>query len=252
MIKKGHFIEISYTGIIKDGNLVFDTTDEKVAKENNIFNSKAEYGPIIICVGQGQLIKGLDADLIGKDLNKEYKVEVAPENAFGKKNAQLLKLVPTNIFIKQNIMPQPGLQVNIDNNVGVIKTVTGGRTIVDFNHPLSGKDVIYKYKVTKIINDTVEKIKSVLSVILNISKKNIDVKYAAGKAEISMIKLPEFIQTEMIKKIKELIPEIKELKFTEAKKEENAQKANPSGTPEAKVSERKETKADGKKPEKAK
>ncbi len=232
MIKKGHFIEISYTGIIKENNLVFDTTDEKVAKENNIFNPKAEYGPIVICVGEGQLIKGLDADLMGKELNKEYKVEISPENAFGKKNAKLLKLIPTNIFIKQNIMPQPGLQVNIDNNIGIIKTVTGGRTIVDFNHPLSGKDIIYKYKIHKIINDTEEKIKSVLSIILNISKKKINVKYAAGKAEISMIKLPEFIEKEMIKKIKELVPEIKEIKFIEDKKSENTEIKDKSKTTE--------------------
>lgn len=255
MIKKGHFIEISYTGIIKEGNLVFDTTDEKIAKENNIFNPKAEYGPVVICVGQGQLIKGFDADLVGKELNKEYEVEISPENAFGKKSAQLLKLVPTNIFIKQNIVPQPGLQVNIDNNIGIIKTVTGGRTIVDFNHPLSGKEVIYKYKVTKIINDTVEKIKSLLSIILNISKKDIEVKYEAGKAEVSMIKMPEFIQIEMIKKIKELIPEIKEVKFVEAGKKEDAENAQKttkiSGVSKTNVSGHKETAVEGKRPKKS-
>ena len=47
-------------------------------------------------------------------------------------------------FKKQNIIPYLGLQVNIDGILGIIRTVTPGRAIIDFNHPLSGKNLIYK------------------------------------------------------------------------------------------------------------
>lgn len=216
-IKKGDFVEIQYTGIVKDDGFVFDTTDEKTAKENNMHNPKAEYTPVVICVGEGQLIKGLDADLEGKEIAKDYSVDVDPENAFGKKSAKLLKLVPTNVFTKQQIVPQVGLPVNIDGTDGVIKTVTGGRTIVDFNHPLSGKEITYKYKILKIITDSSEKIKSLLSVVMNIPKKNIAATVKEGKAEVNMVKMPEPIEKEFAKKIKELIPVVKDVKFTEQK-----------------------------------
>lgn len=218
-VKKGEFIEIGYTGIIKEDGMVFDTTDEKVAKDSGMHNPKTEYIPIVICVGQGQLIKGLDADVEGKEIGKDYSVNVLPENAFGKKSAKLLKLVPTRVFTKQQIVPQVGLPVNIDGTDGVIRTVTGGRTIVDFNHLLSGKEITYKYKILKIITDDSEKIKSLLSVVMNIPKKNIGVKIETGKAEVKMIKLPEPIEKEFAKKIKELIPTVKDVKFTENKGE---------------------------------
>ena len=38
-IKNNDFIEIEYTGKVKDGP-IFDTTDEKIAKDNNIYNEK--------------------------------------------------------------------------------------------------------------------------------------------------------------------------------------------------------------------
>ena len=35
-IKKQDFVEIEYTGSLKDGDLIFDTTDEKIAKDNGL------------------------------------------------------------------------------------------------------------------------------------------------------------------------------------------------------------------------
>ena len=64
MIKKGDFVELDYTAKVKEGNFVFDTTSAAVAKETSSFNPKFKYQPIIICVGEQQLIKGLDAALI--------------------------------------------------------------------------------------------------------------------------------------------------------------------------------------------
>ena len=148
MIKEKDFIEIEYTGMTKD-NLVFDTTDEKLAKKEGIAQPNAIYGPTVICIGQGQVIEGLDKQLIDKEIGKEYTVELQPEEAFGKKSAQLIQLVSTRKFKQNEIMPQPGLQVDIDGMNGIIKTVTGGRTLVDFNHPLSGKVIEYKFKIIK-------------------------------------------------------------------------------------------------------
>ena len=66
-IKKGDFIEIEYTGRLKEEGFVFDTTDEKIAKEHDLYNSKAAYGPLTICVGEHHVIHGLDEALIGKE-----------------------------------------------------------------------------------------------------------------------------------------------------------------------------------------
>jgi len=92
-VSKKDFIEVEYTGKIKDGNIIFDTTDEKVAKENNL-EANSDYGPVVICIGEQQLLKGLDKNLEGKDIGKEYDIDIDPEDGFGKKNAKLIQLIP--------------------------------------------------------------------------------------------------------------------------------------------------------------
>src|SRR3989344_2277845 len=139
-IKKGDFVEIEYTGRIKEENITFDTTDQNIAKQNDIFNEKGAYGPVVICVGESHVVKGLDEAIVGKDIG-EHDVNIVSEDGFGKKNAKLLRLMPISAFRRQKIEPMPGLQVNIDGMMGMVKTVTGGRVVVDFNHPLSVKDL---------------------------------------------------------------------------------------------------------------
>ncbi len=226
-IKEKDFIELEYTGKIKEDNFIFDTTDEKIAKDNDLFNEKAEYSPIIICVGQGQVIKGLDKALVGKETGKPCTVEIPSEEAYGKKDAKLIQLISTSKFKKQDIQPMPGLQVNIDGMMGLIKTVSGGRTLVDFNHPLAGKDLVYDIKVKRIVDDDKEKIDSILKINLGI--KDLDVKVENKKATISMKdELPKELQEPIKKKIKELLPGIEEI--TIKKSEKNA--TNTSGKQE--------------------
>ncbi|MBW2989640.1 peptidylprolyl isomerase [Candidatus Woesearchaeota archaeon] len=216
MIKENDFIELEYTGKIKEEGMVFDTTDEKAAKENGIFQEGMKFRPKVICLGKGQIIKGLDKALAGKELNKEYTIEVSQEDAYGKKDAKLIQLVPTSRFTKQNIQPVPGLQLNIDGMIGVIKTVSGGRTLVDFNHPLSGKDLVYEIKANRIVSDDKEKISSLLSMIMGI--EDAEVSITENKAKIvSKQDVPKAIEESLKKKISEFIPGIKDIAFSKPK-----------------------------------
>lgn len=227
-VKKHDFIELEYTGKFKDGT-VFDTTDKKIAEQNNIFDPKMKYKPGTICVGEQQIPEGLDEFLEGKELNKEYTVEIPTTKAFGKKSAQLIKLVPLKQFIKQEIMPQPGLQVNIDDQIATILRVSGGRVLVDFNHPFSGKDVIYNLKIIKKIEDTKEKVQAFMKMSFNLPGTEVNVK--ENKAEITLpIELPPPAQEPIKKKIIELT-QVKEVEF---KKAEVKKKTEPK-TPESKT-----------------
>ena len=63
LIKKGDFVEIEYTGKIKESGELFDTTDEQLAKDHDLFSEKMNYGAVVIKVGLNQVIKGLDSVL---------------------------------------------------------------------------------------------------------------------------------------------------------------------------------------------
>ena len=181
-IAKGNFIEIDFTGKLKDGS-IFDTTLESVAKENNI-NTK-NIKSFILSVGFDMLPKGFDEDLIGKEIGKNYSIEISPDKAFGKRNKDLVKMVPTKLFLEQNIRPERGLQLSLDGQIVRIISVSGGRTLVDFNNPLSGKDIIYEYKINKIIEDEKEKMNALLEFFF---RKKFDFEQKDGKIILNLDK----------------------------------------------------------------
>ena len=222
-IKEKDFVEIEYTGKITDSNIVFDTTSQSDAKAAGIFNPQTEYKPMIICIGQGHVLKGIDKFLVGKELGKDYTVELTPEEGFGKKRADLLQLIATQKFKKHGVNPVPGLQVNIDNTIGLIKTVTGGRTLVDFNHPCSGKNLKYTVKVTKAVTDMKQKVQAMATMLLGAQLiTTVDVK--DNNASITlMFKLPDELAAKMTEKIKECVPEIAGIHYLE-KKQDQAKK----------------------------
>ncbi len=200
-IKKHDFIELEYTGSFKDTKEVFDTTDVKVAKEAQIFSEKGEYTPVIICIGEHHILRGIDEFLEGKEIGK-YTLELPPEKAFGKKNMELVKMVPTNKFTEQGIRPVPNLRLNIDGYVGLVKSVSGGRTVVDFNHPLAGRDVVYDLKVIKIVADKKAQVESLMKILFGV-KIPVDVK--EKKVTVTFpSELPEQIKAELAKKVLEL------------------------------------------------
>ena len=210
MIKEHDFIEIEYTAIIEDTNQVFDTTDEETARSANIYSKNTNYKPIIICVGENQILKGLDEFLIGKQLKEtEYEIQLQPENAFGRKNPKLLQLLSQSSFKKQNINPYPGLQMNIDGILGIVRTVTPGRVIVDFNHPLAGKKITYKIKIKREITDEKEKLDSLLSFYIKAFKGEM-VEIAQDEAVISA-SIPKQAQESLKEKITSLIPSIRKV-----------------------------------------
>jgi len=165
MLKENDFIEMDYVARIKD-NGIFDLTKEDVAKENKIHDPNTKYKPVIICIGKGDVIKGLDKFLIGKEVGKNYTVEISPEEGFGKKDQKLIKLVPTREFTKQNIKPMPGMHLNMGGVMGKIISVTGGRTLVDFNNPLSGRDLVYEIEIKRKVEDKKEQLQGFLDVVM--------------------------------------------------------------------------------------
>ncbi len=234
-IKKGDFVEIEYTGMLKEDNFVFDTTSKEKAAETGIANQNMKYGAITICIGEGHVLEGIDKQLVGKESGKEYKFTIIPEEGFGKKNAKLIQLIATHKFTKAGINPQPGLQVNIDNMVGIIRTVTGGRVIVDFNHPLSGKDLLYEVKVNKLVENDTDKVKAILNLGLN--ENDADVKVEGKKATIGIkIELPKEVKETLSNKIKELTGiEAEILKKEEKKTDKKDEKAETKDASKAAI-----------------
>ncbi len=227
ILKENDFAELDYTGRVADGGAVFDTTSAEAARKAGLFNKQTAYEPAIVCIGRRHLIPGLDRQLTGKEVGKDYTFKIAAEEAFGKRNAKLIQIMSTAKFRQQNIVPYPGLQVNIDGLVGTVRAVTGGRTIVDFNHPLSGKDVEYDVVVRKIVTDTSEKVNAVLKLV-GIRPDAVSVSVSEGSASIGFPQeAPDVLKKDVEEKLKSAIPDIKSVSFSVKAKNENAAKEAP-------------------------
>ncbi len=160
-IQKGDFIKVSYTG--KNDDRVFDTTDEEVAKANNLYNEKGKYGGDVFVVGAGHTIAGLDEDFIGKEVGYKGSVTVPPEKAFGHRNPELIETIPITKFKDR---PEVGMMVQVDGRPGMVIRVIGRMTQVDFNRFLAGQTVTYDYEIKEKIEDTEGKIKGILGLYI--------------------------------------------------------------------------------------
>lgn len=208
-IKKNDCVQIEYVARIKSNNNIFDLTDEKVAKENNLHNKTATYGPKLICIGRNHLLPGIEKQLEGKEENTELKIEISYKEAFGPRQKQLIKTIPTSQLTSQKINPFPGLQINASGMTGTIKSVSRGRTLIDFNHPLAGRDLIYEIKILKIIKEPNKIIKGLANALLNIPEKEIEIKKKEKDTDINIKKnLPEQIKKQFIKEVKEILKQI--------------------------------------------
>ncbi|MDI6644972.1 MAG: peptidylprolyl isomerase [Methanobacteriaceae archaeon] len=196
-VKEGDFIRLEYTAKTKETGDVFDTTIEEVAEEAGILAENKNYGPIPIVVSGGHVLKGLDEALVGMKEGEEKTVELTPEDAFGKRDSKLVQLVPMREFKKQKLKPYVGMAITSEGHTGIIRRISGGRVTVDFNHELAGKNLIYQVKVEKIIQDQLEKIKSMIELHyptanLDLDKTKIDIK--DGKVVIQMDEMARFDQ----------------------------------------------------------
>ncbi|MEK6817636.1 MAG: hypothetical protein AABX80_02435 [Nanoarchaeota archaeon] len=224
-LQKKDFIEIEFTGRIKDTGEIFDSNIfDDLKKLPNFDKSLAK--PLTYCLGEGMFLGGVDEYLIGKEIGK-YVIGLSSEKAFGKRHKELIKMIPIKIFFQHKINPVKGAILNFDGKMGKVLSVSGGRVLVDFNNPLAGKDVIYEISVKKIIQNIDEKIKAFNSFIFKQ-----DLKFSVAQDDKKVIyEIPEKdkqlkIFVEIFKdKFKEIFGmdlEVKEDKETKNKSAENS------------------------------
>lgn len=196
-IEDNDFIRLNYIGKIKENGEVFDTTYEEVAEEAGIKVEGKDYHPIILSLGSSQVLSALQDEIIGLEVGDEKTVEIEAENAFGKRDPSKIQLIPMKEFKKQDIRPYVGMPLSFEGQQGIVRTVSGGRVKVDFNHNLAGKDIIYDIVIEDLIEDDAEKIKGLIDLYYgnpNMDIEKTEVEIEDGVAKITLDKLAGFEQ----------------------------------------------------------
>lgn len=154
IINKNDFVELKYTGYAQG-----EVFDSNIVEDMKNLSNKNKPREAIVVIGQGMVVSGLDKALEGKEIGKEFKINLKFNEAFGERKKNLVRLIPLNAFHEKKVDPKPGMVLALDDVVVKILTVSGARVIADFNNPLAGKDVEYKFIIVRKIEDEQERIK---------------------------------------------------------------------------------------------
>jgi len=224
VVEKGDVIKINYIGRTKDDNKVFDTNIEEVAKAEGLFQENHVYSPLVVVVGNGWIIPGLDEALVGLEEGKPVTIEVPVDKAYGPWDPSKVKIIPKRELQKRNITPVKGQEIQIDGQRGKIIHVAAGRVRVDFNHPYAGKDLIYEITVVKKITDEKEKVLALLErripgadftdTIIEFEDNNKLIKITLPK-QISYYQYLPFVKRELALDLKTIFPNLEKVIYLE-------------------------------------
>lgn len=168
--KENDFIKIEFD-IYANGKLV-QTTDKKKADVAKIeLNIE---GPQTIVLGKQFILKALDDDILQNNLESNS-LDLTPVQAYGKRDKNFIKTFPKSAFDEQKLRAVVGMSYDFNGNIGIVKTVVGGRVMVDFNSPLAGKDIKIDYKIVGKVEDLKEKLEFILNTVLGLPKENFEV-----------------------------------------------------------------------------
>lgn len=130
--------------------------------EGEIIDSSEDTEPLEYIHGNGHLIPGLEAALEGKSAGEKLSVAVAPEDAYGKREEELVFPVPRSNFDGTEI--EVGMQFEAASSEGshvvTVVEVDDEQVTVDANHPLAGETLYFDVEIIDVRDATPEELES--------------------------------------------------------------------------------------------
>jgi len=138
MIKQGSKVKAHYTGRLND---------------NDVFDTSIQDGrdPLEFTIGEGALLPAFENELLGLTTGDKKTFELTSDDAYGPYRDDLRLTVPrTNV--PQGVEVGQSLQGNFNNEMitFMVRQVNEDNVIVDANHPLAGKALIFDVEIVEI------------------------------------------------------------------------------------------------------
>ena len=141
-VKNGDHVTIEYEGMLENGEII---------------ESSADTGSFELEVGAGSMPPGFENALLDMKEGERKTVLLQPNEAFGHRDKKLLHTVNRSVLGK-NVTPKIGmiLGMTVENDgqkqkiPALVTAVDGQEVSIDFNHPLAGKAITYKFIVKAI------------------------------------------------------------------------------------------------------
>lgn len=137
-ISKDTVVTLDYQVHDSEGNLVDDGSEQLVYLHG----------------GYEDIFNDIEEGLEGKTIGDKLQVKLQPDEAFGDYDADLINIEPRDVFPPEI---QVGMQLEReDGSMVTITDIEGDTVVVDGNHPLAGKALIFACSVVAVRAATAE------------------------------------------------------------------------------------------------
>lgn len=109
--------------------------------------------PISKKIGTGDLIRCLDNAMMGMTQGEVKTFTATPEEAFGNFDDNFIRTIPIEYFRNNRIEPRVGTRIRTINGDCTVTYVSAKEVEVDYNHPLAGKNLVFRIRVEEITKD---------------------------------------------------------------------------------------------------
>lgn len=120
----------------------------------DMVDSNFERDPATFTVGDGNLLPGFEKALFGMLEGEHKTLVIKPEDGFGQRNPNNIQEIARSQF-GPDLELSEGLMLSFADAQktelpGVVQRFDDEVVVVDFNHPLAGRDILFEVAILKI------------------------------------------------------------------------------------------------------
>ncbi|WLD58855.1 FKBP-type peptidyl-prolyl cis-trans isomerase [Salinispirillum sp. LH 10-3-1] len=122
--------------------------------DGEVIDSNFDGSAATFQMGDGSLLEGFEACLLGLTAGDKKTVQIAAQEAFGEHMEDNVQNFKRHQFGADMVL-EPGVVVSFADAAGaelpgVVSRLDGDYVTVDFNHPLAGKDITFSVSVVSV------------------------------------------------------------------------------------------------------
>src|SRR5215208_3178094 len=130
--------------------------------DNEEIDSSKGQDPLQFLVGHGNIITGLEREMIGMKVGESKDVVIAPADGYGEFDEEAFMAVPRGAF-PQDLPVEEGAELTVKDDAGQsryarIDAIDGDTVTLNFNHPLAGDEMHFNVKVVGLREPTAEEL----------------------------------------------------------------------------------------------
>lgn len=137
------------TESVQDGVVV--SMEYTLHVDEELLDSSEGQGPLHFLAGYGNIISGLENEMMGMKIGDSKDVVVQPADGYGEFDENAFMNVPRNQFPKDMNL-EVGAELSVRDNqdharMAYVDSIEGDTVTLNFNHPLAGDELHFHVKV---------------------------------------------------------------------------------------------------------